>query len=416
MNIFIFFNKNVFYYLIFMNYMIYIDFNIFNILILFIAVYIGIIIIFISDNKVKNLKYMNIFILFILPILTIFYITTKNYIFFFIIYECFLIPSIYLVFLVSPNKRSLTAVFYFLIWTQLGSFFVFIAILYILNKTNSWFFFQIAKFDFSNFNKQLILFLFFIGFGIKIPTWPFYYWLTKTHVEAPTFFSIYLSGFLVKIALFGLYKFIFLFNFYNFMYFYLSILFFSVCDSSIKFFSQVDLKKLVAYSTIQEMNLICIGLFWGTYKSFLYTIIFSVIHAFLSTIFFYLIDNIYKRYTTRNIYNITNLFTQYPNISFILILSCLNYNGFPFSLKFFSEILILNWLLDINLLVFIFFFLCLNWIGTISFTYLWFRTLFGINKSLYNSNNIDILTKEKNIFFINFYFFYQFLFFLYFFF
>jgi len=52
----------------------------------------------------------------------------------------------------------------------------------------------------------IIYSLLFIGFGIKVPLWPFHYWITKTHVESPTGFSIYLSGFLVKTALYALYR------------------------------------------------------------------------------------------------------------------------------------------------------------------------------------------------------------------
>ena len=62
---------------------------------------------------------------------------------------------------------------------------------------------------------------------------------------------------------------------------------FSVCDVSLKFFSQVDLKKLVAYSTVQEMNLIYIGLLWGSKKSLIYVSIFSLTHTLLSTMFFF---------------------------------------------------------------------------------------------------------------------------------
>jgi NADH:ubiquinone oxidoreductase subunit 4 (subunit M) len=51
-------------------------------------------------------------------------------------------------------------------------------------------------------NLAFISFLFFIGFGVKIPVWPFHYWLTRVHVEASTGFSIFLSGFLVKAAVF----------------------------------------------------------------------------------------------------------------------------------------------------------------------------------------------------------------------
>ena len=55
---------------------------------------------------------------------------------------------------------------------------------------------------------QYVQFALLFGFLFKIPTFPFYFWLTKTHVEALTSFSIFLSGFLVKIAVFGLYKFL----------------------------------------------------------------------------------------------------------------------------------------------------------------------------------------------------------------
>ena len=51
-----------------------------------------------------------------------------------------------------------------------------------------------------------ILFFILLGFGVKIPIWPFYEWLPKAHVEASTNFSIFLSGVLVKFAFFGFLK------------------------------------------------------------------------------------------------------------------------------------------------------------------------------------------------------------------
>jgi NADH:ubiquinone oxidoreductase subunit 4 (subunit M) len=61
----------------------------------------------------------------------------------------------------------------------------------------------ITNFHFTREEGILIYTLLFFGFGFKFPIWPFHYWLTKTHVEASSGFSIYLSGFLVKSALFG---------------------------------------------------------------------------------------------------------------------------------------------------------------------------------------------------------------------
>lgn len=91
---------------------------------------------------------------------------------------------------------------YFLMWTQVGSFLVFFSFIYLYVIEDILFFFELSG-SLAFAPSLLIL----VGFGIKVPLFPFHFWLTKTHVEAPTFFSIYLSGFLVKTAVCGLYLF-----------------------------------------------------------------------------------------------------------------------------------------------------------------------------------------------------------------
>jgi formate hydrogenlyase subunit 3/multisubunit Na+/H+ antiporter MnhD subunit len=80
--------------------------------------------------------------------------------------------------------------------------------------------------------------------------------LTKTHVEASAGFSMYLSGFLVKTALYGFYKYTSIIGLHINTTIFIVITFIGVVDASIKMFSQFDLKKLVAFCTIQEMNMI----------------------------------------------------------------------------------------------------------------------------------------------------------------
>ena len=67
-------------------------------------------------------------------------------------------------------------------------------------------FYNIKLHNFSYYESYFIYLFLFLGFGFKVPLWPFHYWLTKTHVEAPAGFSMYLSGFLVKSAVYGFYK------------------------------------------------------------------------------------------------------------------------------------------------------------------------------------------------------------------
>jgi NADH-quinone oxidoreductase subunit M len=74
----------------------------------------------------------------------------------------------------------------------------------------------------------------FLGFGVKIPVFPFHYWLTKIHVEAPAGFSIFLSGFLVKAALYCFYFFNLIFNFKLGVQLVTAVAVFGVIEASIK--------------------------------------------------------------------------------------------------------------------------------------------------------------------------------------
>ena len=81
-----------------------------------------------------------------------------------------------------------------------------IVIAYLITVVGSINFLDIKLYEFSQLESFLLYFFLFMGFGFKVPLWPFHYWLTKTHVEAPAGFSMYLSGFLVKSAVYGFYK------------------------------------------------------------------------------------------------------------------------------------------------------------------------------------------------------------------
>lgn len=332
-----------------------------------------------------------LFILLIFVPLVYLFITTNNILTLFIVYELFILPSFFLVYYISSNRRGIIASIYFLMWTQIGSFLVFCAILLIFFYNNTF------LLNFISQNSNFIPILIFFGFGIKVPIWPFHYWLTKTHVEAPTYFSIYLSGFLVKTALYGLW--VFLYNFYNINIFYifLSISIFGVIDSSLKMWAQVDLKKLVAYGTIQEMNLILITFIIGTSNSVKAGSLFIIAHTLLSTIFFLLCDSIYRRFNSRTTLNVRGLFQVQSGLAYCIFVCCIFFSGLPFTLKFIVEVYVYMQILNLNIPILIFIILICNWFGIISFNKHWFTTLFGVN----NVNVIsDISYRELIIYFI----------------
>lgn len=282
----------------------------------------------------------------------------------------FLLPSFLIVFFGSPNRRGVLASIYFLMWTQVGSFLVFMSIVIIFVQSNS---FLIGEIN----NIQLIpSILALIGFGIKIPMWPAHYWLTKTHVEAPTYFSIYLSGFLVKTALYGIW--IFSTHTASFNYTWLlCIAVIGVIDSSLKMWAQVDLKKLVAYGTIQEMNLILIGFSLASSSVIKAVSLFILAHTILSTIFFLFADSLYRRFNARSTVSVRGLLQNYPTLGYTLFTCCLFFAGLPFTLKFVVEVYIFVQLFSINSSLTLGTLLICNWFGIISFMKNWFIPLFG---------------------------------------
>lgn len=101
-------------------------------------------------------------------------VNTDNIMVFFIAYEMVLLPSAVLVFLFSPNKRSFLVTLYFLLWTQLGSFLVLLSSLLLYNVYSIFTFSQLYIMNFY-FISTSIPVLLLIGFGIKIPVWPFHF-------------------------------------------------------------------------------------------------------------------------------------------------------------------------------------------------------------------------------------------------
>lgn len=343
-------------------------------------------------NLKKNVIYNNLTVLFYFIFnLVIYNITnTESIMMFFLLYEFLLLPSVVLVFISSSNKRSIYTSLYFLFWTQLGSFLVFLGLFYLYSRHYIYNFNDLTnKITFLTKNEYFyVSILLFFGFGIKIPVWPFHFWLTKTHVEANTGFSIFLSGILVKIALFGIYKFNILFNHnYNFLFLYFII--FSILDVGFKISFQTDYKKIIAYATIFEMNYIMINFFIPSCESYTLAMYFVLFHSCISAIFFFLVDCLYKNFNTRIVNSINSIQNTSKNLSILVFASLMFFLGFPLTIKFNIEIIIFSKIFNYNFIIFIFF-LTATFLFNFFFTKFFFKLYFGLP-----SNNLKIIDLSK---------------------
>jgi NADH-quinone oxidoreductase subunit M len=368
--------------------------DLFGLVLLLIAVFIGFISFFTLDTRIFYINFSNFILCYFLIFFIFLFAFCTDIVFFFLCYEGLLLPSFWLVYFLSPNRRGVQASIYFLLWTQLGSFLVFIFISYSLLYYKVYFF---NDFRFINFYLYEIWFLYillFFGFGFKVPVWPFHFWLTKTHVEAPTGFSIFLSGFLVKSALFGFYKFTTSLSFCISTSFFVTITIIGIIDSSLKMWGQSDLKKLVAYGTIQEMNIIFLTFCYGDSFLILSGILFCITHALLSSLFFFIVDCVYRRYKTRNIIEIQGLLHITPNLGIFIFFSCLLYSGLPGTLKFICELYIFSGLFETAPISVLLILYSANFVGIVGFCKCWFNILFGLNLKFQKLNLVDLTMRE----------------------
>lgn len=290
----------------------------------------------------------------------------------FIIYEFFLLPSFILVYRLSPNRRSVLASIYFLTWTQFGSLLVLVGLV--------WNYYLSGMLEFGSSYTICSygpFWLIFLGFGIKIPMWPFYYWLTKTHVEASSFFSMYLSGFLVKTAVFLFIKFYSVVGISHLLNVFLVLFIIGVVDSSIKMWHQTDLKKLIAYTTVQEMNFLCIPILWNDLFGETLVALFIATHCLLSCIFFFFIDVISKRFSTRVSSQVTGLVHNMPTFTLVIFVSWILFAGLPFTIKFLLEVGIFSILLNYSGAIALVALVVMNICGLVGFTKNIFNALFG---------------------------------------
>lgn len=364
---------------------------------------------FINISKINNYQYLNfyyfpfIFIFIIITSISIIFCLNYNYyelnsfliyiifimfsginllltdslILLFYFYECLLVPSFFILYIFSKTRRSVEAAYLMFFWTQFGAIWLIFCIIYIYSITNSFLFSSIYGNNFSLFDNYLIFLCILFGFGVKLPIWPFYEWLPKAHVEASTNFSIFLSGVLVKFAFFGFFKCLYSLNIDINFFFIFPYLLYGLFDSVFKMMYQVDIKKLIAYTTVIEMHWLLICLLNGNNVLFLSGFGMYISHALLSTNSFLMVDSISRRFKTRLIYEISGINFLCPKLFIFILINLIIFLGFPGSIFFISEFLFFSFLFDLFpifciLLLFLIYFILANF-----FIKIWLNILFS---------------------------------------
>jgi proton-translocating NADH-quinone oxidoreductase chain M len=289
---------------------------------------------------------------------------TDDLLLFFIFFEGILIPMFLIIVEFGGSSERLKAGYYFLLYTVFGSVFLLFSILVISNvfgTTNVHLIeLKVLNGEHSAFfltSLSYIAFIsMFVGFAVKVPMFPFHVWLPMAHVEAPTVGSVVLAGILLKLGGYGMINFllpIFSPIVSTFSTYIIIMSLIGSIYSSFSIFRQCDIKRIIAYSSIIHMNFAVIGIFSMTKVGIVGSILLMIGHGVVSPMLFILAGILYSIYGTRVIYYYSGLYTLMPIFCLFLFLSSMINFGFPLTINFIGEIMIISGLLNNNMLLLI---------------------------------------------------------------
>ena len=301
-------------------------------------------------NIRKNNKlYYSMLLLLMSAILGIF--TADDMFVFFMFWELELIPAYFLIggnYSGDDNEEAKKSAVKFVLFTFIGSMFMLLGILllhyynYVATGTLTAAFGDIMGGYIPIVIQVLIAICLLIGFGVKLPVVPLHTWLPDAHTNAPTPVSMVLAGILLKTGAYGIYRFNYqvLSDSFKIILPILAVLaLINIIYTALVAYSQKDIKRIVAYSSISNMGLILLGLCSCNQIGLAASVFHMVAHALITSGLFMVCGIIYLRCKTRDIDSLGGIAIFMPRLFGFATLIVLASIGVPLFAPFVSEIL-----------------------------------------------------------------------------
>lgn len=279
---------------------------------------------------------------------------------FYFFWELALIPVYFLASIWGGEKR-IQATFKFFVYTFAGSLLMVVGIIYIYLQTsgtsNADHSFSLAAFysiKLSAVQQTWLFWLLFVAFAIKMPVFPFHTWQPDAYEQSPTAVTMVLSGIMVKMGVFAVMRWlipVFPMAVAKYDNIVIALSVFGMLYASLIAIKQDDLKRLVAYSSIAHIGLMCAAMFTNTQEGFQGVIIQMFSHG-INIIGLWMVVELIERQTgVRKISELGGVAHKAPVLTIALVVIALANIALPLTNAFVGEFLMFNGLFKFNIWV-----------------------------------------------------------------
>nr|YP_009111457.1 NADH dehydrogenase subunit 4 [Asiotmethis jubatus]AHA42378.1 NADH dehydrogenase subunit 4 [Asiotmethis jubatus] len=285
----------------------------------------------------------SVFVLMVLFLMIMLYcsFSSLSLLSFYIFFEASLIPTLLLILGWGYQPERLQAGIYLIFYTMVASLPLLLVLFKIYDCSYTLYFPLLI--DFGSFYFLFYLFI-ILAFLIKMPMFLVHLWLPKAHVEAPISGSMILAGVLLKLGGYGIFRVMKVISFLGlkFNYFWLALGLSGGVVVSFICFRQVDLKSLIAYSSVAHMSMVIGGLMTMNWWGCMGSLCLMIGHGLCSSGLFCLSNIIYERLGSRSLLINKGMINLMPSMALWWFLLSSSNMAAPPSLNLLGELGLLN--------------------------------------------------------------------------
>lgn len=276
-------------------------------------------------------------------------VVARDLFLFYVFWEVMLLPMFFMIGVWGGEKRVFATV-KFVLYTLVGSLFMFLAILYVTYKhfaLNGTWTFDIASLyglSYGPTEMWLLFGAFFLAFAIKTPVWPFHNWLPDAYTQAPTPATFMLSAVMAKIGAYGFLRFLipmFPEAAKTAAPLVMGLGMIGLVYGAWLALAQTDAKRLIAYSSLSHMSIIVVGIFALNAYGVTGSVFYFMAHALATGALFLLVMMLAERRGTREIAEFGGIAKAAPWLTVAFVFVTMASVGLPGLNGFVGEFLML---------------------------------------------------------------------------